>query len=144
VRRHPHVFGDERIESARAQTDAWERQKALERAQRGETGVADGIPKGLPALTRARKLLGRAERAGQIAAGRESADERVGEGISALRAALRHDDRARSEAGLGELLLALASLARACELDAETALRAAVAQLEARLRVLEPEAAEGS
>lgn len=144
VRRHPHVFGDERIESARAQTDAWERQKALERAQRGETGVADGIPKGLPALTRARKLLGRAERAGQIAAGRESADERVGEGIRALRAALRDDDRARSEAGLGELLLALASLARACELDAETALRAAVAQLEARLRDLEPEAAEGS
>lgn len=143
VRRHPHVFGDERIESARAQTDAWERQKALERAQRGETGVADGIPKGLPALTRARKLLGRAERAGQVAAGRESADERVGKSISALRAALRDDDRARSEAGLGDLLLALASLARACELDAEAALRAAVAQLEARLRTLEPEAAEG-
>ena len=143
VRRHPHVFGDERIESARAQTDAWERQKALELAQRGETGVADGIPKGLPALTRARKLLGRAARAGQVAAGRESADERVGKSISALRAALRDDDRARSEAGLGDLLLALASLARACELDAEAALRAAVAQLEARLRTLEPEAAEG-
>ena len=62
VRRHPHVFGDASVETAEAQTEAWEQQKAEERAQRGETSVADGLPLGLPALLRAGKLLRRAGR----------------------------------------------------------------------------------
>src|SRR5258706_6695132 len=54
-RRHPHVFGDAVIETAQAQTDAWEQQKAEERAARGETIAIDGIPLALPALLRARR-----------------------------------------------------------------------------------------
>src|SRR5215510_7390175 len=41
VRRHPHVFGDASIETAEAQTHAWEQQKAAERAARGETSAMD-------------------------------------------------------------------------------------------------------
>src|SRR5215510_15080265 len=63
-RRHPHVFGDAVIESAEAQTHAWERQKADERAARGEISAMDGVPLALPALLRARKLLSRPRRAG--------------------------------------------------------------------------------
>ena len=66
VRRHPHVFGDAVIESAEAQTDAWEQQKADERAARGETSAMDGVPLALPALLRARKLISRAVRAGLV------------------------------------------------------------------------------
>lgn len=144
VRRHPHVFGDTRIDTARAQTDAWEQQKSLERARRGETSLADGIPKGLPALLRARKLLGRAERAGVEAPDAEVAERRLAEGFDALRAALQNGDRSRSAVGLGDLLLALASLARAHELDAESTLRDAVARLEERLRAVESERATRS
>src|SRR5262249_42165494 len=50
VRRHPHVFGDAVIETADAQTHAWEKQKADERAARGETSAMDGVPLALPAL----------------------------------------------------------------------------------------------
>jgi nucleoside triphosphate diphosphatase len=64
VRRHPHVFGEAQIETAEAQTHAWERQKADERAARGETSAMDGVPLALPALLRARKLISRAQRAG--------------------------------------------------------------------------------
>src|SRR5262247_184901 len=49
VRRHPHVFGDAVIETAQAQTDAWEEHKAHERAARGATSALDGIPLALPA-----------------------------------------------------------------------------------------------
>ena len=135
VRRHPHVFGDATIESARAQTDAWERQKARERAQRGETSLADGIPQGLPALMRARKLLGRAARAGLETPGNELREQR----LAAELASLKDGDRAQREDALGELLLALTSFARSSELDAEAALRGAVARLEVRLRAVESE-----
>src|SRR5437660_834031 len=69
IQRHPHVFGEERIDSAAAQTKAWEEHKAAERAAqaagRGETAsVLDGVALGLPALLRAEKLQKRAARVG--------------------------------------------------------------------------------
>ena len=134
VRRHPHVFADARIDSARAQTDAWERQKSEERAQRGDTSVADGIPLGLPALMRARKLLGRAERAGLSAPSRERLEKRVDTGVAALHQALPERDPVVLDPLLGDLLLAIVALARNFELDAEAALRGAVSRLEDRLR----------
>src|SRR5262249_20228106 len=57
VRRHPHVFGGAKVDTAHAQTAAWEQQKADERAARGETSAMDGVPLALPALLRARKLI---------------------------------------------------------------------------------------
>jgi len=65
VARHPHVFGDEsRDKSAEQQVLDWEQIKAAERAGKQETGVLDGVAKGLPALTRALKLQNRAARVG--------------------------------------------------------------------------------
>ena len=68
-RRHPHVFGDVRIDSAAAQGEAWEEHKAAERRDRArQNGVAqsvlDGVALGLPALLRADKLQKRAARIG--------------------------------------------------------------------------------
>jgi MazG family protein len=116
VKRHPHVFGDARIDTAQAQTDAWERQKADERAARGETSAMDGVPLALPALLRARKLVSRAERAG-LAPGTEA--EPV------------------TEREIGERLFALAALAQRAGIDPEQALRDANARFEERVRARE-------
>ncbi|MFI9594262.1 MazG family protein [Nonomuraea sp. NPDC052265] len=65
VRRHPHVFGSVRAESADEVNDNWEAIKAAERAAKGgESSVLDGVPMGQPALALAAQLLRRAERAG--------------------------------------------------------------------------------
>ena len=66
IRRHPHVFGDDRVATAAAQTQAWETLKAAERGAAAQDGdsVLDGVPVALPALTRATKLTGRAARLG--------------------------------------------------------------------------------
>ncbi|MEU5869004.1 MazG family protein [Nonomuraea sp. NPDC047529] len=66
VRRHPHVFGSVRAESADQVSDNWEAIKAAERAAKGEesSSVLDGVPMGQPALALAAQLLRRAERAG--------------------------------------------------------------------------------
>src|SRR5579862_7568329 len=67
--RHPHVFADANIADAGAQSLAWEAQKATERKTKAmaagrRAGALDGVPTGLPALTRAIKLQKRAARAG--------------------------------------------------------------------------------
>src|SRR5690606_16175672 len=67
IARHPHVFGEAQIETADAQTGAWEAMKAAERAQRARNGpvsALDGVAAALPALMRAQKLTKRAGRVG--------------------------------------------------------------------------------
>jgi nucleoside triphosphate diphosphatase len=118
VRRHPHVFGDAVIETAHAQTAAWEQQKADERAERGATSAMDGVPLALPALLRARKLIARAARAG-LAPDAAQLAESV------------------TEQQIGELLFAAVQLAERAGIDPEQALRDANADFEQRIRGIE-------
>jgi len=78
VRRHPHVFGSVRAESADEVNDNWEAIKAAERAAKGEASVLDGVPMGQPALSLAAQLVRRAERAGAP----ESLAAAVGQGVA--------------------------------------------------------------
>jgi nucleoside triphosphate diphosphatase len=118
VKRHPHVFGDAAIESAQAQTDAWEQQKADERAARGETSAMDGVPLALPALLRARKLISRAARAGLAPDAAQRAES-------------------VTEQQIGELLFAAVQHAQRAGIDPEQALRDANADFEQRIRGIE-------
>jgi nucleoside triphosphate diphosphatase len=134
VRRHPHVFGEAEIASAAAQTEAWERQKASERASQGATSFADGVPLSLPALARARKLAGRAARAGLARPSAQDLLGELGDALAGLRLALASGERPRQAQALGALLLAAARLAAGADLDAEASLRDATAAFEATLR----------
>ena len=137
VRRHPHVFGEARIATAAAQTDAWEQHKQDERAARGETSVTDGVPLGLPALLRARKLLSRAQRAGFAWPRTEDALAKVEEELLEVREALASGSPERLEEELGDVLMAAAGLASTLDVEPESALRAALAKFEGRLRRVE-------
>ncbi|MEU4573755.1 MazG family protein [Nonomuraea sp. ATR24] len=64
VRRHPHVFGSVRAETADQVNDNWEAIKAAERASKGGESLLDGVPLGQPALSLAAQLVRRAERGG--------------------------------------------------------------------------------
>ena len=140
VDRHPHVFGDAAVENAAAQTEVWERLKSAERASKGSVSAADGLPRGLPALLRARKLLSRAERAG-LAAG-EAGDPagRIARAVAALARPTAPPEPDAGQRALGELLFAAVELARRAGLDPETALRERAARFESELRTAEREA----
>ncbi|MCG5536306.1 nucleoside triphosphate pyrophosphohydrolase [Ectothiorhodospira mobilis] len=143
VRRHPHIFAGERFDSEAEQHAAWEAEKARERAaRRGQAqdppGLLDGVAHALPALTRAAKLQKRAARAGfdWDAPGpvldkiREELDE-VG---TEMAAGAAHD---RLEDEVGDLLFAVANLARHLAVDPEAALRRGNAKFERRFRYME-------
>jgi ATP diphosphatase len=136
VRRHPHVFGDEAIASAAAQTVAWEDQKATERAAKGAASALDGVGVGLPALSRAAKLQRRAARIGFDWHDAEPIFDKIAEEIAELRGAMA-EGPARIEDEIGDLLFSVVNLARRLETDPEQALRGACRKFERRFRRVE-------
>ena len=139
-RRHPHVFGDARVEDAAAQTEAWEAHKAREAEARGEPrGALDGIPVGLPSLVRAQKLGKRAARVGfdwpDVGGVLAKLEEETGELREAVDGLPEAPERAEEE--LGDLLFTLANLARHLGADAEGALRRANLKFEQRFGYIE-------
>ena len=118
--RHPHVFGtEEELAMFAAQTGDevmknWDAHKKREKP--GRTSILDGIPKQLPALARANKVIGKAEKAGILNPLSQPA-------VSIT-----------SEEDLGRLLLAVVASARSLKLDPERALREATRNLEQEIR----------
>jgi len=143
VRRHPHVFGEARIPTAAAQSEAWEAQKTAERmrvaAATGRAASAlDGVARGFPALLRAQKLARRAARAGLEPLDARDAGKRAQEALAAAVTPARGDGgdgpTTAPRARFGDLLAAVADLAAAHDVDAEEALRDATARREAAWR----------
>jgi MazG family protein len=138
IRRHPHVFGDVKIESAEAQSNAWDDIKAGERAQKaGLTSVLDDVPNGLPALTRAVKLSKRAARVGFVWPTTQGVLDKLHEEVGELEHEIRAGDAAKARDELGDLLFVCANLARDLDIDPEDALRAANAKFTRRFQFIE-------
>jgi MazG family protein len=140
IRRHPHVFGEDRVGSAAAQTEAWENRKAAERAEAGDagSGALDGLALALPALLRAAKLGKRAARVGFDWPDAAPVLDKIEEEIGELRVELAAETRpAGIEEELGDLLFACANLARKLNVDPEAALRGANRRFERRFRSIE-------
>jgi ATP diphosphatase len=137
IRRHPHVFGEAEARDAAAQIQAWDEQKAAERAARAETGTLAGVPVGLPALTRAAKLTRRAARVGFDWPDAAAVLDKLEEEAAELRAELPGMDQARLADEVGDLFFVLANLARKLDLDPEECLRGANAKFERRFAGVE-------
>ncbi len=138
VARHPHVFGGEsRDKTAEQQSRDWETIKAAERAGRAQTGVLDGVAKGLPALLRAFKLQKRAARVGFDWPDAEQVIDKIAEEAGELREAARELPAEKVEEEMGDLLFAMANLARHLGVDPEAALRRANAKFTRRFARIE-------
>jgi MazG family protein len=148
VDRHPHVFTDARIDTAEAQTVSWEARKAAERAAKqpgaGPAGTLDGVARALPALLRAEKIQKRAARVGFDWKETAPVIDKIEEELGELRAELTAGtiDQARITDELGDVLFAVANLARHCKVDPEAALRATNDKFERRFRHIERRLAE--
>ena len=149
IRRHPHVFADAGNVSATDVTALWAEIKAEEKAAKRATAGSEGreggllgeVPRALPALTRAVKLQSKASSVGfdwndarqVLAKIREEADE--------IEAELDSGDAAGLHAEIGDLLFAVANLARHARSDPESALRKTNAKFERRFGFIETELA---
>ena len=143
IRRHPHVFADEEVADAEAQTLAWEAQKLKERKAKGQhNSLLDGVTLGLPALSRAEKLQKRAARAGFDWPEIAPVFDKIHEEIEEVRVELDGDDHQALHDEMGDLLFACTNLARHAGVDPEQALRSANAKFVRRFQHLEQRLSE--
>ncbi|HUZ66890.1 MAG TPA: nucleoside triphosphate pyrophosphohydrolase [Beijerinckiaceae bacterium] len=150
IRRHPHVFAQEEAMSAAAVKQSWAAIKAREKAQKAlESGSTPGesaglladVPSALPALTRAVKLQARASTVGFDWREAAKVVDKIEEETDEIRAALKSGDKAQIEEEIGDLLFAVANLARHLDADPEACARAANAKFARRFAFIERELA---
>lgn len=135
IRRHPHVFGDAEARAAGAAKGMWDRIKAEEKRQRAAArpgqaepkspGLLDSVAAGLPAMIRAVRLQEKASTVGFDWHDPRAVLQKLGEEIAEIEAELAAPERVaeRLEDEVGDLLFAVANLARHLKIDPDQALR---------------------
>jgi tetrapyrrole methylase family protein/MazG family protein len=141
IRRHPHVFGEISVRDAAQVARNWEAIKREERAAKGEDveteSILLGVPRGAPALFQAHELGRKAAKVGFDWISTEDALSKVAEEARELTVAT---DLEEQRLELGDLLLALATLARHLKIEPEGALRQANERFRHRFFALEERA----
>lgn len=141
-RRHPHIFGGgAQLGSSAEVLTQWEAIKAEEKraaAAGGPVRTLAGVPKALPALSRAAKLGSKAGRVGFDWGGWQGSAEKVREEIAEVEeVAVAGGDPARAHHEIGDLLFAVVNLARKLDVDAESALHDASVRFTRRFEFIE-------
>lgn len=159
IRRHPHVFGDDTARTSGMAKGMWDRIKAEEKAERKarraalglpdtEPGYLDAVPSAFPALMEAEKIQRRAARVGfdwdsfapVIAKIREELDELEAELKDHTAPAVTGNVPDAIKDEMGDVLFALANLARHLEVEPEDALKRTNAKFRRRFAAIEAEA----
>lgn len=142
VLRHPHVFGNVIIDSAKGVIRNWEVLKSVEREESGKEekqSIFASVPVGMPALSLAQEYQKRAARVGFDWPSIEPVLEKVHEELEEVRQA---KTTTRIEDELGDLLFAVVNLVRWHEVDAESALRKMNRRFFKRFNFIEKKAKE--
>ncbi|HRW81007.1 MAG TPA: nucleoside triphosphate pyrophosphohydrolase, partial [Desulfomonilia bacterium] len=141
VSRHPHVFGDARVETAGEVVRNWERIKGRERGKERRKSILDGVPENLPSLMAARKMQAAVSRVGFDWQDPRGVLDKIREETGELAEALESGEQGAIAGEIGDLLFTAVNLARLCGVDPESALRAANRKFRSRFGAIEEEAA---
>ncbi|MEE4359806.1 MAG: nucleoside triphosphate pyrophosphohydrolase [Desulfococcaceae bacterium] len=150
IRRHPHVFGDSRVENAEDVRNRWQQIKKEEKNNLSAKSILDSVPPKLPALMRAYRISERAARTGfdwdNIAGVMEKTEEEWKEFREELgkNGDTGPDSEQNKKTALefGDILFTLVNVARFARIHPETALAGATRKFEQRFKYMEAKAAE--
>lgn len=132
VRRHPHVFGQKKVEGVEEVKRNWE----LFKEEEGKP-LLEGVPRSLPALRRAQEITRRASRVGFDWPSIDGLWEKMKEELAELRKAVEGKEEKEIRAEVGDLLFTCVNLARFLRVEAEEALRDSTERFLERFSYLE-------
>ncbi len=141
IQRHPHVYGDEVVDTEEDQRRRWNEIKAQEKKE--PKSVADllaNVPKSLPGLRRAQRVSERAAHNGFEWRDREQALAKLSEEVGELNEAIHHGTPAHIAEELGDCLFMLVNLGRLTKTNSEEALQATTDKFISRFTQLEQKA----
>ncbi|MGA1861765.1 nucleoside triphosphate pyrophosphohydrolase [Deferribacter thermophilus] len=136
IRRHPHVFGNQTVNSSKEVMVNWEKIKKDEKKNKNES-IFDGIPSKLPSIIKSYKLQERAKKVGFDWQNSEECMLKVEEEYNELKEAIKTGDISDIEHELGDLIFALINLSRFLNINADEALRKANNRFVERFRYIE-------
>lgn len=122
ILRHPHIFSDTIVAGSEDVLRNWDEIKMKEKSQSSVTDTLKGISSALPALMRAAKIKSKASKAGFEFDSVEGAVAKVEEELGEMRTELANGNKEALEEEMGDLLFAVATLARMCGINPEEAL----------------------
>lgn len=142
IRRHPHVFGTEKVSGVDDVKAQWHKIKKEEKNRAQKESVLDSVPANLPALTRAYRISERAARAGFDWEDISGVIQKVKEEWSEFNSELSlqnktKENQERLALEFGDILFTLTNVARFANIHPETALKDAVKKFEKRFRLME-------
>ena len=143
IRRHPHVYGDTRADTAGEVLKNWEEIKGRERSAAGDASAASNrsalsdVPSSMPSLMRAAKISKRAAKTGFDWKNLDHVLEKVAEELGEFARAVRAGLAEETEEELGDILFTLVNVARFVEVNPEMALKKAIGKFIRRFHKVE-------
>lgn len=141
TRRHPHVFGDEKLSTDKEVLANWEEIKKKEKGYEHRKSILEGVPKSMPSLIRAHRLQERAARVGFDWSHLNEALPKLDEELAEFREALKSENADNIEEELGDIFFMLVNISRFLGVDPENALRKTISKFIHRFRYIEESAA---
>lgn len=144
VLRHPHVFGDKKLETANDVLQNWDELKKSEREASGKeekskNSILEDVTSHFPALLEAQKLTKKAAKVGFDWENAEQIFDKLNEEMAELQKEVLERNNDKIEEEIGDLLFAAVNLARKLEVDAETALKRTNRKFRQRFEFIETE-----
>ena len=134
IRRHPHIYGEMKADSANEVHENWEKIKLQ---TEGNRSVLGGIPSGMPALTKAYRIQDKVSGVGFDWDNKEDVWNKVKEELGELKAEVDKEDPVRMEEEFGDVLFSLINYARFLHIHPEDALEKTNRKFMNRFQLLE-------
>lgn len=134
IYRHPHIYGDVKVENEEEVKQNWEKLKLKEK---GNKSVLQGVPSSLPALVKANRIQSKVSAVGFDWEHPEQVWEKVQEELSELNAEIKEGNKDRIEAEFGDVLFSMVNYARFIGVNPENALARTNEKFKKRFEFLE-------
>lgn len=118
ISRHPHIYGDVKVESEEDVKRNWENLKLKE----GKTSILEGVPKSLPALVKANRIQEKVAGVGFDWEAPNQVWEKVEEELNEFKAEINSGNREAMESEFGDVIFSLVNYARFLKINPENAL----------------------
>jgi len=143
IRRHPHIYGDVKVENEEDVKKNWEQLKLLEADGENKKTVLGGVPKSLPAMVKAYRMQEKTKQVGFEWENKDQVWEKMEEEMAELKKAIHEEnDQDRIEDELGDVLFSLINYARFLKVDPETALEKVNRKFKTRFEYIEANASK--
>lgn len=118
IRRHPHIYGDVKVNNEEDVKKNWENIKI----QEGKKSVLSGVPQSLPAVVKATRIQEKAKQVGFEWENKEDVFKKIEEEMNELSEVVGTKEQDKIEEEFGDVMFSLINYARFLQVDAETAL----------------------